>query len=921
MTINKNNEQIGYIIVKKIITAGILAHVDAGKTTLSEALLYKTGALRTLGRVDSGNAFLDSDSMERSRGITIYSKNARIKIGEDTLILVDTPGHVDFSAEMERTLGVLDMAVLLISAQEGIQSHTKTLWKLLKAYNIPTCIFVNKTDMQGADREKILKSIQNSLSMRAVSFEQMDEAAFFEDIASCDEKLMEEYLENEDKIQSIKIKDESIINAISRRSIFPVFYGSALKLTGIDEFIEAIDRYMIPASLNSSYTKTDEFGARVYKIIHEKSGKKVTFLRITSGSLKVKENIGEEKINEIRIYSGEKYEAVNEAYAGDICGVVGLANSKNMDVYGIEKRKNTAYLSPVLNYVVHYPDSENASDMLKIFKTIEEEDPSLTVTFLEETKEIGISLMGDIQAEVLRDKIEREYSIGVSFGTGKIKYKETVDAVSEGVGHFEPLRHYAEVHIKLEPLERGSGLQFETNVSEDLLDKNWQRLILTHMMEKEHRGVLTGAPITDIKMTLVAGKAHLKHTEGGDFRQAVYRAVRQGLMQLRETGNCRLLEPYYNYSLEIPEAYVGRAMTDITGMSGTAQIAENDYENGITILTGIAPVAVMNGYSKEIASYSKGLGKISLIPAGYDDCHDEETVLENTHYNPEQDVRNTADSVFCSHGSGTVVPWYEVPEYMHLAYSDENETGLTQTDNEALNQAKEANRLRQERAAVKDEFISTEEIDKILIQSSYANASGSRGGYKGISDAMRERRDSKIYSPSHSENDSKNDLKNDLKTDLKEKGYVLKPVKRKERYILVDGYNVIHAWTQLKELVKTNMDAAIGELNDIMCNYQAIDGAKLILVYDAYRIKGHMTENYNYLNIEVVFTKEGLIADQYIERYVHQNIDKQDITVVTSDSLERSVVFGLGAHVISSQDFENYVKNKCHDFYKEFGVE
>lgn len=871
---------------------GILAHVDAGKTTLSEALLYTNGIINKLGRVDNKNAYLDNDIVEKERGITIYSKNARLRLDKRELILIDTPGHVDFSTEMERALSVLDSAILLISGSEGIQSHTKTLWKLLDLYHIPTLIFVNKMDMITANKDELLASLKSSLSSSIVDFTNEDLSDdTLEEIASSSEELMETYLDTG------SISDELISKAIGSRALFPVYFGSALKLEGVKSFSAGLDRYLPSLADNMDAP----FGAIVYKISRDSQGKRLTFMKITSGNLKIKTELDGEKINEIRIYSGTKYESVKEVSAGDICAVVGLANTQNGNTYGASTKAPSQVLAPAISYAVHFPPEVDKNKMLSYLRELEEEDPSLSVDYKEETKEIFVSLMGDIQAEVLKRTIMDRYSIGVSFGEGKVCYKETILGSAEGIGHFEPLRHYAEAHIKLEPLERGSGIIYDTDVSENLLDKNWQRLILTHMMERSHRGVLTGSPITDVKLTLVAGKAHIKHTEGGDFRQATYRAIRQGLMQLLARGECLLLEPYYDYTLEIPETYVGRAMTDITSMCGSSNIAENDYENHITVLTGRAPVSAMNGYSKEVLAYTKGLGKLSLVVSGYDTCHNMDEAIGKRRYNPDNDLHNPTGSVFCSHGAGTIIPWDEVDKYMHLDYSSEtNSDSLVRADAKALAAAKEANRLRQEREAKTSsgDFISTTEIDNILRASSHANEKGRQESYKGISAAMRLRR--------------RNEEK-PLATQVTYKGTA-----SKEKYMLVDGYNVIHCWQELKSIAKDSLDGAVSKLNDILSNYQAIHEMNLTIVYDAYRIKGHQTEKITLNNINVVYTKEDQTADQYIEQYVNKYGQKQDITVVTSDALERLMVSGDGAYLISSNEFERVVNQSISDFNEKY---
>lgn len=872
---------------KKIVT-GIIAHVDAGKTTLSESLLFTTGVIKKAGRVDSKDAFLDNDAIERERGITIYSKNARIPLGNNEMILIDTPGHVDFSTETERCLGILDACILLINAAEGVQAHTKTLWSLLKYYNIPTFIFVNKTDMPGVVKENILAQARKELSMNIVDFTDDASKGFFEEIATCDEALLDKFLADG------QIGLEDICKAISQRRVFPMLFGSALKMQGIDDFIKKIGKYSEFVENNNS---EGEAVCRVYKITRDASGKRITFMKVLSGTLKVKDMLGEEKVNEIRIYSGEKYESVKEAKAGDICAVCGLLNSENKTVYGDVLKNRAFVLAPVLSYAVHYPKDKDRNEMFRILKEIEEEDPSLNVEYREQTKELFVSLMGDVQAEVVKRTLQDRYNIKVELSEGKVCYKETIDAVTIGVGHFEPLRHYAEALIKLEPLERGSGLEFETDVSEDLLDRNWQRLVMTHMCEKEHKGVLLGTPVTDIKMTLVAGKAHIKHTEGGDFRQATYRAIRQGLMKLRSTGNCRLLEPFYDYTLEISSDYVGRAMTDINSMAGTAQISENDVENDITVLTGRAPVSTMNGYMKEVYAYTGGKGRMTLASGGYDICHNEEEVLENSTYNPESDLRNPSSSVFCSHGAGEVISWDEVDDYKHVDYTPETGAFVYINDSEA----KAANRARRERElSGNDNFISVEEVDSILKSSTHANENGRKSAYKGMSVAMQERNSS-------------------VKKEAKETVYV--GTKHKEKYYLVDGYNVIHAWKELENVAMGSLDAAVSSLNDILSNYQAVTKVNLIVVYDAYKVEGHGVEEKKFNDITVVFTKEAQTADQYIERYAHENSKKYDITVVTSDGLEQLIVTGEGCNLLSSREFKTENEQIIKEFNRKFQIE
>lgn len=890
--------------MKKIVI-GILAHVDSGKTTLSESLLYEAGVIKKMGRVDSKDAFLDNDQVERERGITIYSKNARFNAGDTEYILIDTPGHVDFSTEMERTLNVLDAAILLISGSSGVQPHTKTLWSLLKSYEIPTYIFVNKMDMEGANAKTLLKEIKEKLSDSAVDFSNLSKSEMDEEIASNDEELMESFLEMG------VIEDSSIAKAIKNRKIFPVFFGSALKMQGISEFYSSLQRYMFTPgdefsksqelqSKNDNDNKKDRFGAIVYKIRKDAQGKRETFLKVTSGSLKVKDMLDDEKVNEIRIYSGEKYENVQGASRGEICAIVGITNSQNGTTYGVATKTTSAILTPAISYAVKYPREIDRSVMFSVLKELEEEDPSLNVEYNEDTKELFVSLMGDVQTEVLKRVLKDRFDIVANFTDGKVCYKETVKGIVEGVGHFEPLRHYAEVHIKIEPLERNEGIEYELDVSEDLLSRNWQRLILTHLKEKEHRGVLLGAPLTDVKYTLVAGKAHLKHTEGGDFRQATYRAIRQGLMTLMSLNETMLLEPFYNYSLTIPSEYTGRAMTDISSMSGSVTISEADHEENVTVLTGRAPVSTMNGYTKEVAAYSKGLGILTLSPGGYDMCHNEEEVLLNSTYNPDSDLRSPSGSVFCSHGAGVVIPWDEVPEYMHLPYSFLDEASMSYDEMIDL----DAERVKAaKKSSSSDVAISLEEIESILKKSTHANEKGRTTSYKGISKDLKERRKYESRRP-----DS-----------VAETKYV--GTKAKEKYILVDGYNVIHAWKELEDIANTSLDGASGRLNDILCNYQAIEDINLMVVYDAYKVKGHPVEESRYNNITVVYTKEAQTADQYIERYTHENSKKYDITVITSDGLEQIIVTGNGSKVMSSRAFKEHLERKVREFNDNYMVD
>jgi len=885
------------MIKSKKLVMGILAHVDTGKTTLSESILYNSGVIKKLGRVDYKDTYLDTNQMEKERGITIYSKDARFLLGDTEVVLIDTPGHVDFSTEMERVLSVLDVAVLLVSGTSGVQSHTRTLFSLLKSYRVPTFIFVNKMDMPGADAGRVMDEIRTKLSDNAVRFANDFDENIYENIATCRDNMLDEYLETG------MISDEEITDTIRDRELFPVYFGSALKNEGVEEFLAGLKRFL-PMQ---GYDSDAEVSAYVYKISRDEMGKRLSHIKILSGMIRVKGMLGEEKINEIRAYSGNRYESVSEACAGDICQVVGLAKSQNGMFYGRADRFTAPVIAPALSYAVHYPEDYDKTQMLSILRELEEEDPALNVEYREQTREIFVSLMGDVQTEVLTRTLQDRYGIDVSFTDGRVCYKETVSHCVEGVGHFEPLRHYAEAHIRIEPLERGQGIVCECDISEDLLARNWQRLIYTHLTEREHRGVLAGAPITDVKLSLVSGRAHLKHTEGGDFRQATYRAIRQGLMELKNVGECHLLEPFYSYTLVIPDEYVGRAMTDITRMSGTSEVAENDHENQLTVLTGRAPVSTMNGYVKEVTAYTRGLGQLSLALSGYDLCHNEEEVLAEATYNPEGDLRNPSSSVFCSHGAGTVIPWDEVPDYMHISYaskdgalgSDSDGTIEDMSLNMALIESQEANKERRRREMQSDIAISVTEVDDILRLSTHANVKGRQGSYKGISAASRERR----------------------KDTSDGKVSVYKGMTKKPEYLLVDGYNVIHAWDELNDIAKGNLDGAAGSLNDILCNYQAINDIPVMVVYDAYKVKSHKTEEINYKNITVVYTRTAQTADQYIEQYAHENSKKFDITVVTSDGLEQVIVMGNGGKIMSSREFHEEATRCFKEFNERFNVQ
>lgn len=846
---------------------GILAHVDAGKTTLSEGLMYKSGAIRKIGRVDNKDAHLDTNELERARGITIFSSQAELKIDDLDITLLDTPGHVDFSAEMERTLRVLDYAILIISGADGVQGHTETLWKLLREYNVPVFIFVNKMDQNGTDKEKILEDIREKLTDSCVDFTDTDSEEFYENIAMSDEHVMEDYLDN------MTVSIEDIQGLIVERKIFPCFFGSALRLTGIDEFMQGLYTY----TLRPEYSK--EFGARVYKITREADGTRLTHIKVTGGTLRVKTELTgdtdgrewREKINQIRLYSGDKYETVNEACAGMVCALTGLNYTYCGEGFGYEYSDNQSYLEPVLTYKINLPDSISETQMLPKLRMLEEEDPKLSIVWDEELKEIQAKIMGEVQLEILKSVIKERFGVDITFGAGNIVYKETIENVVEGVGHFEPLRHYAEVHLILEPAPRGSGVHVYTDCSEDILDKNWQRLIVTHIEEREHRGVLTGSPVTDINIILVTGRAHIKHTEGGDFRQATYRAIRQGL----KMAHSRLLEPYYEFRLEVPEVNIGRAMMDIEKMHGKFEMPVTS--DGVAVITGSAPVSLMHDYQNEVIAYSKGHGRLNLTLKGYDLCHNEDEVIAKYNYDSESDIANPTGSVFCAHGSGYLVPWNEVYSYMHVesVLAVKNKNNLDIIENNPLNRVSEG-------------VIDLDEIDDIINKTFFANRGASNAKWR------RNKR-----------------VKEDMEFAISRDFGVKKNVKNnagKEKYLLIDGYNVIFAWDELNELAKTNIDGARDRLLDIMCNYQGVKKCNLIVVFDAYRVENHKTEFFDYHNIHVVYTKEAETADQYIEKFAHENGRRYDVTVVTSDGLEQIIIQGQGCTLISAREFKEYIK-------------
>lgn len=840
------------------IVVGILAHVDAGKTTLSEGMLYTSGAIRTMGRVDNRDAFLDTYALERERGITIFSKQAVFPLGTTQVTLLDTPGHVDFSPEMERTLQVLDYAILVISGADGVQGHTRTLWNLLRRYEIPTFVFVNKMDQKGTDAEVLLQELKNVLEEGCVDFSTKRDTHFYEEAAVCSEDALEEFLETG------RLKKETLQELFLERQLFPCFFGSALRLEGVKEFLEQMQELIkVPEY-------PDTFAAKVFKIARDEAGNRLTYLKITGGSLKVKAVIEGQKVNQIRIYSGEKYEAVNEVEAGSICAVTGLSDTYPGEGLGAEQGTYLPVLEPVLNYQVIPTEGDDPILLLPKLRELEEEEPQLHIVWEEALQEIHVQLMGEVQLEVLKTLIYERFGVEVEFGQGNILYKETIQNTVEGVGHFEPLRHYAEVHLLLEPGEPGSGVQCMSVCSEDLLDRNWQRLILTHLMETEHRGVLTGAPITDIRITLVSGKAHLKHTEGGDFRQAVYRAVRQGLKQ----ADSVLLEPYYEYRLELPSENVGRAMTDIERMHGTFGLPQTEADR--TILTGTAPVSTMRDYQKEVHAYTRGNGTLQCRLKGYAPCHNTEEVLAATGYDSERDTLHPTGSVFCAHGAGFLVPWYEVKEYMHLP------SIMQEKPSDSSEEKPTAYRVPEET----DAWIDTEEVDRIIAQSVGAN--------------KKQKTLPKKKLPEYYKSTSK-------------------PKKQevREEYLLVDGYNVIFAWEDLKDLAQVSIDGARGKLLDVLCDYQGMKKCNLIVVFDAYRVQGHKTAISTYHNIHVVFTKEAETADQYIEKFAHENGKKYNVTVATSDGLEQIIIRGQGCRLLSARELKDEIERTKKTLFEE----
>ena len=854
------------------ICIGLLAHVDAGKTTLSESMLYLSGRIRQQGRVDHGNAYLDTYELERARGITIFSKQAELVFGELEVTLLDTPGHVDFSAEMERTLRVLDYAILVINGADGVQGHTETLWKLLKQYRIPAFLFINKMDQNGTDAEKLLEELRVKLSGSCIRFgEAEDSEEFLENVAMAEEQVLETYLEHG------TIERGEISRLIWERKVFPCYFGSALKNIGVKEFLAGLECY----AKERSYP--EEFGAKVYKIARDPQGNRLTYLKVTGGVLKVRDLIRyqdvEEKVSQIRIYSGEKYDAVQEVRAGRVCAVTGLTKTYPGEGLGAEPPSEGPVLTPVLNYQLILPEGCDTHGMLLKLRQLEEEDPELHIVWNEKLGEIHAQLMGEVQTEILQSMIRERFQTEVTFGPGNIVYKETIKRPAEGVGHFEPLRHYAEVHLLLEPGESGSGLVFAADCSEDVLDRNWQRLILTHLAEKEHRGVLTGSAITDMKITLVAGRAHLKHTEGGDFRQATYRAVRQGLKSTESV----LLEPYYEFRMEIPAEFVGRALTDIQRMAGEFQTP--DTEGDFAVITGSAPVSEMRDYQLEVTSYTKGRGRLFCTLKGYAPCHNAEEVIEQIGYDSEGDLDNPTGSVFCAHGAGFHVSWDQVPDHMHLEYVW---TPEAEKEKSAIEAKKGQGSVQSGR--VSSSFSRSVEEDKELEEiflRTYGKIERKR--------PIAERR---VESPEERQKRMRKD--------------------QMEEYLLVDGYNVIFAWEDLKELAKVNIEGARNKLMDVLCNYQGFKKCNLILVFDAYKVQGQELGVQKYHNIYVVYTKEAETADQYIEKVVHEIGRKYHVTVATSDNVEQVVTLGQGGKLLSARDLRTEVEEVQRQIREEY---
>lgn len=877
----------------KRFVIGILAHVDAGKTTMSEAILYETGKLKKMGRVDNRDAFLDTFALERARGITIFSKQAVFPLGDTFVTLLDTPGHVDFSAEMERTLQVLDYAVLIVSGADGVQGHTETLWRLLRRYRIPVFLFVNKMDQKGTDRDAVLASLKERLDHGIVDFSGVignedvltfsasaepfaavcrDPEETAEEIATCDEELLEAYLA--DGI----LKTEDVRNAIQNRKLFPCFFGSALKLSGVREFLTALGEF---ASC-PDYTK--DFGAKVFKISRDETGVRMTHLKITGGNLKIRDSLSldsDEKINQIRLYSGSKFEALKEAEPGMVVAVTGISDTKPGQVFGTASDSVLPLLEPVLTYRILLPFGTDSHTMLKNMRILEEEDPQLHIVWNEALGEIQAQVMGDVQMEILKSQVLDRFGVEIGFGEGNIVYKETITKTVEGVGHFEPLRHYAEVHLLMEPGEPGTGLVFDTNCSEDMLDKNWQRLILTHLEEKRFRGILTGSEITDMKITLSAGRAHQKHTEGGDFRQATYRAVRQGLCE----AGCVLLEPYYAFRLEVPSENLGRAMADLDRMQ--CEFSAPEQDGSMALLTGTAPVSTMRNYQRDVISYTKGRGRLTLSLSGYEPCHNAEEVIAASGYDFDSDLQDPAGSVFCSHGAGFVVPWDEVKQYMHVESPLAKQLAKEQQERELKETNERLQAMAADVAAGKVPTSSLSFYDDKELQT--------------------------IFTRTYGEPKRKLASDYDSRTVIRAKNASpIKPLKEKDEpedeYLLVDGYNIIFAWEELSDLAAVSIDAARYKLMDILSNYQGFRKICVIVVFDAYKVPGGVEKVQKYHNINVVYTKEAETADQYIEKVAIRIGRRYRTTVATSDGVIQLIIRSQGCILWSARDFREEIE-------------
>lgn len=903
---------------RKRVVVGILAHVDAGKTTLAESLLYRSGSIRKAGRVDHGDTFLDTDAQEKTRGITIFSKQAEFSWKDMDVTLLDTPGHVDFSAEMERTLQILDYAILVISASDGVQEHVITLWKLLARYGIPAFVFVNKMDMPKSDKDKLLRELQERLSGQCLDFSEakaekeraQDKRNLMENIAVCDEALLERYLE------SGNINKEDIQALITQRKVFPCYFGSALKMTGIEAFLDGLEEYCTPKDY------PPDFGARVYKIGRDSSGNRLTYMKITGGCLQVKQMVSskegtwEEKADQIRIYSGVRYETKQSAPAGTVCAVTGLTRTFSGEGLGMEPENAAPLLAPVMTYRIILPPACDVHGMYKNLCQLAEEEPQLHVVWKEQVGEIHVQLMGEVQIEVLKNLIADRFGVAVEFDAGSIVYKETIKTPAERVGHFEPLRHYAEVHLLLEPGEVGSGLTFDTSCPADMLDKNWQRLILTHLEEKEHIGILAGAPITDMKITLTAGRAHLKHTEGGDFRQATYRAVRQGLHR----AECVLLEPVYEFRLELPSSMIGRAMSDIQAMHGTFE--GPTVEGEISVLTGKAPVAAMWGYQTEVLAYSGGSGRFFCSLKGYEPCHDQEEVIEKIAYDEEHDLDNPSSSVFCAHGAGFTVKWEDVEKYMHVESPGikgrmelGEGTGQEGTGAAQGTRTVQGNWAVQQSWTVQGTWTSDRELEEIFNRT-YGGGNASEDSISarkkwGSTKSVRTGGEDMQRPEKADKADSETSPKETSQKELLQKG-------QPEEYLLVDGYNIIFAWEELSELAKINLDSARGKLMDILSNYQGYRKMTLILVFDAYKVKGSPGSVLPYHNIHVVYTKEAETADQYIEKTTHEIGKKHHVTVATSDGLEQLIIMGQGAKRLSARELKEDIMSTNRELRELF---